>query len=48
MRVFTSGNGMPYASYSTCAQPAPMPMFARPPLSWSMAVIALASTAGCR
>ncbi len=39
---------MPYTSYSTLAHPAPMPISARPPDSRSIAVMALASTAGWR
>ena len=39
---------MPKAWYSRSAQPAPIPIAARPFDRWSSVVIALASTAGWR
>ncbi len=47
-RTGAGGKGMPYAAYSPWCHPAPRPRTARPPDSWSMVAIALASTAGCR
>jgi len=48
MRVPIDGKSIPNAVYSISAQPAPRPTAARPPESRSIAVTALASTAGWR